>query len=324
MSPSRVTFPRRYNTGTAERTVRFAARVVPLYEAEIVTVVEKTTIDVFTVKVALVAPAGMVTLPGTAATPGLLLESVTNAPPAGAGPFSLTVPAEDSRPPTTLVGFRLSEERVGAGAITVSEAVCVTPPKDAEMVTEVVVPTGLVLTVKVVVVAPLGTVTLDGTVATPGLLLDRDTRAPPLGAGPLSVTVPVDELPPVTLVGVKARESRVTAWPGVVVIRAETVGEEKLATARSGIRSPLKSATATEEEPKPPPKVSAGRNVPSPLPSSTETMSEPKSATATSWTPSPLKSPTATDDGLMPAATGDTARKVPSPLPSSTETVLES
>jgi hypothetical protein len=41
-----------------------------------VTVVEKTTTLVFTVKVVLVAPAGMVTLAGTTAA-GLLLESVT-------------------------------------------------------------------------------------------------------------------------------------------------------------------------------------------------------------------------------------------------------
>jgi hypothetical protein len=42
-----------------------------------VTVVEKTTMPVFTVKVVLVAPAGMVTLEGTVAAAPLLLESVT-------------------------------------------------------------------------------------------------------------------------------------------------------------------------------------------------------------------------------------------------------
>ena len=74
------------------------------------------TIDVFTVKVALVAPVGTVTLEGTLAAP-LSLESRTCAPPAGAGPFSVTVPVEDSAPPVTLVGFRVSEERerVGGG-----------------------------------------------------------------------------------------------------------------------------------------------------------------------------------------------------------------
>jgi NhaP-type Na+/H+ or K+/H+ antiporter len=81
---------------------------------------------VFTVKVALVAPAGTVTLAGTTAAE-LLLESVTCAPPAGAGALSITVPVEDCSPPTTLVGLRVSEERTAAG-ITVSDAVRVAPP----------------------------------------------------------------------------------------------------------------------------------------------------------------------------------------------------
>ena len=81
---------------------------------------------VLTVNVALVAPAAIVTLGGT--EPALLLlESATSAPPAGAGPFSVTVPVElPSGPPMTLDGFRLSEESTGGS--TLSEAVCVAPP----------------------------------------------------------------------------------------------------------------------------------------------------------------------------------------------------
>ena len=90
--------------------VRLAVRVVPLDEAEMLTEVEKRTIEVCTVKVALVAPAGTVTLEGTLATAVLLLESVTCAPPVGAGPLSVTVPVEEF-PPVTLVGFSESEER---------------------------------------------------------------------------------------------------------------------------------------------------------------------------------------------------------------------
>jgi hypothetical protein len=100
---------------------------VLLYEAEIVAEVDITTIDVLTVKVALTLPAGMVTMDGTLAAP-LLLESMTCAPPAGAGPLSVTVPVEDCRPPTTLVGFSVSEETVMGGGVTVSEAVRVVPP----------------------------------------------------------------------------------------------------------------------------------------------------------------------------------------------------
>jgi hypothetical protein len=72
------------------------------------------------------------------------------------------------------------------------------------MVTEVDVATALVVSVKVALVAPAGTLTPDGTLAA-ALLLASDTRAPPLGAGPFSVTVPVGEtVAPVTLVGLKA------------------------------------------------------------------------------------------------------------------------
>jgi hypothetical protein len=84
--------------------------------------------DVFTVKLALVVPAGTNTLEGTRATP-LLLESATVAPPAGAGALSVTVPVEVCRPPITLDGFSVSDERLagggGAGATVIqSNANC--------------------------------------------------------------------------------------------------------------------------------------------------------------------------------------------------------
>jgi hypothetical protein len=96
-----------------------------------VTAVDAVTALVLTVKAALVAPAGTVTLEGTLAAAVLLLESVTCAPPMGAGPLNVTVPVEDCAPPITLVGLSVSEESVtaggGAGA-TLIEAVLVTPP----------------------------------------------------------------------------------------------------------------------------------------------------------------------------------------------------
>ncbi len=68
------------------------------------------------------------------------------------------------------------------------------------MVTEVDAVTEFVFTVNVVLAAPAGTVTLAGTVAALESL-ERLTGAPPLGASALSVTVPVEGEPPVTLVG---------------------------------------------------------------------------------------------------------------------------
>jgi hypothetical protein len=68
-----------------------------------------------------------------------------------------------------------------------------------------------VVIVKVAVVLPAATVTLAGTVATPVLLLDKETTAPPVGAGAVRVTVPVEVLPPATLVGLRANEFSCTA-----------------------------------------------------------------------------------------------------------------
>ena len=69
--------------------------------------------------------AATVTLPGTVAAAVLLLDSVTTAPPAGAGPLSVTVPVE-LVPPRTEVGFKETVFRVAG--VTVRVAVRVAPP----------------------------------------------------------------------------------------------------------------------------------------------------------------------------------------------------
>ena len=79
------------------------------------------------------------------------------------------------------------------------------------MVTDLEFNTVLVVTVNVAVVAPAVTVTLAGTCAA-ALLLESDTAAPPAGAFPLSITVPVDEMPPCTLVGFSVTEANVAGF----------------------------------------------------------------------------------------------------------------
>src|SRR2546425_7803514 len=102
--------------GAAGVTVSTAILVAPPKLAEMVAEVDAVTDTVVTVNVALVAPAGTVTLPtgGTLAAAGLLLERVTTAPPAGAAPLRVTVATEEL-PPTTLVGLSTKPETVRGG-----------------------------------------------------------------------------------------------------------------------------------------------------------------------------------------------------------------
>lgn len=92
--------------------------------------------------------------------------------------------------------------------LTVSTTVLVTPAKAAEMLAEVDAVTELVVTVKLALLLPAGTVTLAGTV-TADELSESDITAPPVGAAALKVTVPVEELPPITLDGLRETVLRV-------------------------------------------------------------------------------------------------------------------
>ncbi len=180
--------------------VSVALAVTPLNAPEIVEVVAAATIVVEIGKVADVAPAATVTEAGTIAL--VLVEaSCTTVPLAGAGPLRMTVPTEGS-PPASVDGFRV--KLVREGGLIVRTAVVTKPPWMAVMVAGVGPATGVVVMVKVVVVAPAGIVTVLGTVALDDLEL-TDTTTPPVGAGPSSVRVPMEELPPVTVVGESVR-----------------------------------------------------------------------------------------------------------------------
>jgi hypothetical protein len=87
----------------------------------------------------------------------------------------------------------------------------------AEITTEVEWETRLVVTLKLADVAPSGTMILVGTVATFVLLLIKRIMAPPEGASALSVTVPVDAEPPLTLVGLRVNELSADNVAGVDV-----------------------------------------------------------------------------------------------------------
>ena len=89
----------------------------------------------------------------------------------------------------------------------------------AVIVADVFAETAVVATEKVAVVAPAATVTELGTVALVALDL-RLTTIPPVGAAPVSVTVPVDATPPTTDAGERLSLLRV----GAVIARA-TVAE---------------------------------------------------------------------------------------------------
>ena len=170
---------------------------------------------VVTVNVAEVAPAGIVTDAGTVAA---LFASVrvTIAPDAGALPFSVTVPVDDA-PPTTVAGLRLRLD--SEGALTVRVAVLVFPLYAAETVTTVSALTAEVVTVNVALVAPAAMVTLAGTEAAAETELESETTAPPAGAAPFRVTVPVELTPPITEVGL----SEIVLMAAALTVRVAVV-----------------------------------------------------------------------------------------------------
>jgi len=200
LTPSRA-------AGPAGFTVSVAVLTTPLYVAVMVTVVGTVTAAlVVTGNVAIVAPAATVTEPeaGTLAF-GLLLVSVTTAPPVGAALPSVTVPVLPL-PPVTAAGKTLTPTSRG---FSVSVEFVDAPRHVAVMVACVGTVTTLVVTWNVAIVAPAATVTEPeaGTVAAALLLLLSVTTAPPAGAALVSVTVPVLFVaPPISTEGFIVKE----------------------------------------------------------------------------------------------------------------------
>lgn len=103
--------------------------------------------------------------------------------------------------PVTVVGFSVTP--VSAGALTVRLPAEDSPFRVPATATVTLVPTLLVVAVKVADVCPAAIETDAGT-ETATSLDARTTVTPPVGAAPFNVIVPVDALPPVTLAGLKA------------------------------------------------------------------------------------------------------------------------
>ena len=193
-------------------TVKLAVLDVLPLAAVIVTVVELETAVVVTAKVALELPAATVIEAGTEADEELSVR-LTVVPAAGAGPVKVTVPVEPF-PPTTVVGFKLTEYSVTDEA-TVNAAVLLMLPYFAVMVALWDDVTVVVVMVKVAFVFPAVTVTDVGSDAAEELSL-RVIDMPAEGASPVNVTVPCALTPPTTAVGFKVNELK--AGGAIVIV----------------------------------------------------------------------------------------------------------
>src|SRR5215831_12388052 len=134
---------------------------------------------------------------GTWTTPGLPLVRFTSAP-CVANPLIVTLPVAGPVPPR-LGGKNTTEAidgPVGAGCV-VSVAALVVPPAAASISAKFTVAVTDVVTVKTALATPAGTMTVAGTAATAGFVLESVTGV----SGPIaeaSVTVPCSDWPPTT------------------------------------------------------------------------------------------------------------------------------
>jgi hypothetical protein len=119
------------------------------------------------------------------------------------------VPVE-ALPPRTELGLREIDFR--DSCCKFKFWVLVVPFKEALMVTDVELVTAAAVMLKVALVAPAATVTLAGTVASELALLASVTVVPVTGAAALTVTVPVEVLAPVTVVGFRLSADSVESW----------------------------------------------------------------------------------------------------------------
>jgi len=144
-----------------------------------------------------VAPAAIEMLAGTGSALVSVDVNATEVPPLGATDPRFAV-RRICLPPMTFAALATSVE--STGGLTVRVAVLLDAPMVAVMMGETALATAVVVMVNVADDAPCATLTVAGRVAA-ALLDARVTTLPPAGAGPVSVTVPVEDAPPASDVG---------------------------------------------------------------------------------------------------------------------------
>ena len=173
---------------------------LPAAEAVMFTFPPDAVGNVLTLNVPLDCPAAITNVAGTVARVVSLLTTLIVDPPAGAGPLRITMP-RDPVPPVTAPGLNVRATIEGGTTVRLAE-IFKLAPELAETVAVVCAATAVVVAVNEADVLPAGTVTPAGT-TTVGSELESETKTPPPGAVRLTVTVPVDVEPPITVAGMK-------------------------------------------------------------------------------------------------------------------------
>jgi hypothetical protein len=172
---------------------------------EIVTGVKTVTADVVIVAKLEVVPPAIVRVGWTVAE-GSLLERLTTTPEGPATPVRATVTLLVAEPPITEIGFT-DTELMTAGFTTRTVVTGVPAPIWPDRVTFVGESTPEVVTWTDPVYDPDPITTVAGTLAAPGVSLERFTVTPLGPAGPVRVTTRLHEdVPPITGFGVAPSE----------------------------------------------------------------------------------------------------------------------
>lgn len=172
-------------------------------------------------------PDGTVTVDGTDTALGTPADRWTSHPLFGALAFNEMVRA--GKPPP-LIEFGVTLKPVIPSPVTDNEADLDAKPSWALIVLINEVAMAFSEITKAALIAPAGTVTVDGNPIRLGFPADRFTTQPPLGAAPPRKTVPEDVPPAVTVDGFSVRDDsayplvtiKVALWlvlPSVAVIR---------------------------------------------------------------------------------------------------------